>query len=121
MKTEPPIQSQEPQERSYRASGSHLLPWVAWGVVILVLVLKGLLPAVASSEPSKGQEAQSAALVDVADGTVESAAAEAKDAFHSIMLGSRPVHQIDLQQAGEYRLEHPQQFHQCWTRWTWEP
>ncbi len=65
MKTEPPIQSQEPQERSYRASGSHLLPWVAWGVVILVLVLKGLLPAVASSEPSKGQEAQSAALVDV--------------------------------------------------------
>ena len=38
---------------------------MAWGLVILVLILRGVLPAVSTSEPSEAQEAQESALVDV--------------------------------------------------------
>ncbi|MEE2907685.1 MAG: type II CAAX endopeptidase family protein [Planctomycetota bacterium] len=60
------LDPERPEGRPRAAGGSQLLVWLAWLVVVLVLIWRGLLPAVVSTpEPSEVREAQAEALVDV--------------------------------------------------------
>ena len=60
------LDPETPGARPRAAGRSQLLVWLAWLVVVLVLIWRGLLPAVMSTpEPTAATEAQSEALVDV--------------------------------------------------------